>query len=224
MLTLNNISFSYDKKNNILKQVSFAVQKGEIVAILGSSGSGKSTLLNIIAGLEFADTGDIILDGENITTRECEKRNIGLIFQDYALFPHLNVEKNVGFALKKPKAAVVDEMLELVKMQAFKKRYPYELSGGEQQRVAIARSLAARPSVLLLDEPFSNLDAGLKKEVRREVKSILKQSRTTAILVTHDIEDAYDLATRIIMLSDGRVSQIIENNPKKENENTLEKE
>lgn len=220
MLTLNNISFSYDKKNNILKQVSFAVQKGEIVAILGSSGSGKSTLLNIIAGLEFADTGDIILDGENITTRECEKRNIGLIFQDYALFPHLNVEKNVGFALKKPKAAVVDEMLELVKMQAFKKRYPYELSGGEQQRVAIARSLAARPSVLLLDEPFSNLDAGLKKEVRREVKSILKQSRTTAILVTHDIEDAYDLATRIIMLSDGRVSQIIENNPKKESENT----
>lgn len=220
MLTLNNISFSYGKKNNILKQVSFDIKRGEIVAILGSSGSGKSTLLNIIAGLEFADTGDIILDGENITTRECEKRNIGLIFQDYALFPHLNVEKNVGFALKKPKAAVVDEMLELVKMQAFKKRYPYELSGGEQQRVAIARSLAARPSVLLLDEPFSNLDAGLKKEVRREVKSILKQSRTTAILVTHDIEDAYDLATRIIMLSDGRVSQIIENNPKKESENT----
>lgn len=211
MLSLNNISFSYDKKNKILDQVSFQVNKGEIIAILGSSGSGKSTLLNIIAGLTFASEGEIILAGENITETECEKRNIGLIFQDYALFPHLNVEKNVAFALDTPKSPIVGEMLELVKMTAFKKRYPYELSGGEQQRVAIARSLAAKPSVLLLDEPFSNLDANLKKQVRSEVKAILKQSGTTAILVTHDIEDAYDLATRIIVLAEGKVSEIIEN-------------
>ena len=208
MLSLNNISFSYDPKKRILDQVGFEIKKGEITAILGSSGSGKSTLLHLIAGLAFPDSGQILLNQVDITRLPCEKRSIGLIFQDYALFPHLTVEKNVGFALKSHRLPLVDEMLDLVKMRAFKKRYPHELSGGEQQRVAIARSLAARPDVLLLDEPFSNLDANLKKEVRREMKAILRVSKTTAVLVTHDVEDAYDLADKVIYLKEGKVERI----------------
>lgn len=208
MLSLKGISFSYDDKKEILDDVSFDVKKGEIVAILGSSGSGKSTLLHIICGLEFPKKGNIFLNETDITKLECEKRNIGLVFQDYALFPHLNVEKNVGFSLKSHKSKVVDEMLELVNMSEYRRRYPYELSGGEQQRIAIARSLAAKPQVLLLDEPFSNLDANLKKQVRNEMKSILQKSDTTVILVTHDVEDAHDLATKIIYLKDGKIERI----------------
>lgn len=219
MLSLNNISFSYDRQNKILDQVNFQIEKGEITAILGNSGSGKSTLLNIIAGLEFPMEGQIVLGQTDITDLPCEKRNIGLIFQDYALFPHLTVEKNVGFALHSHRLPVVDEMLDLVKMKSFKKRYPYELSGGEQQRVAIARSLASKPELLLLDEPFSNLDANLKKQVRREIKSILRKSQITAILVTHDVEDAYDLASRIIYLKDGRVDRIEKNSPPETGDN-----
>lgn len=208
MLSLKNISFSYDGKHQVLEDVSFDVKQGEIIAILGSSGSGKSTLLNIIAGLEFPTGGKTMLNDVDITNLECEKRKIGLIFQDYALFPHLTVEKNVAFSLKDKKDKIVEEMLGLVKMSSYKKRYPYELSGGEQQRVAIARSLVAQPQVLLLDEPFSNLDANLKKQVRTEIKEILKHSGTTAILVTHDIEDAYDLASAIVYLKSGKVEKI----------------
>lgn len=211
MLSLKNINFYYGK-NKILDDVSFNVDKGEIIAVLGSSGSGKSTLLNIICGLETVSSGSIFLNGKDITNLECEKRNIGLVFQDYALFPHLTVEKNVGFALKSSKDPIIDSMLDLVKMKSFKKRYPYELSGGEKQRVAIARSLAAKPSILLLDEPFSNLDANLKEEVRKDIKEILKKSNTTAVIVTHDIEDAYDLADRIIYIKNGKVDKIVDNN------------
>ena len=211
MLNLKNINFYYGK-NKILDDMNFNVDKGEIIAVLGSSGSGKSTLLNIICGLETVSSGSIFLNGKDITNLECEKRNIGLVFQDYALFPHLTVEKNVGFALKSSKDPAVDTMLDLVKMKSFKKRYPYELSGGEKQRVAIARSLAAKPSILLLDEPFSNLDANLKAEVRNDIKEILKKSNTTAVIVTHDIEDAYDLADRIIYIKDGKVDKIVDNN------------
>ena len=211
MLSLKNINFYYGK-NKILDDVSFNVDKGEIIAVLGSSGSGKSTLLNIICGLETVSSGSIFLNGKDITNLECEKRNIGLVFQDYALFPHLTVEKNVGFALKSSKDPIIDSMLDLVKMKSFKKRYPYELSGGEKQRVAIARSLAAKPSILLLDEPFSNLNANLKKEVRKDIKEILKKSNTTAVIVTHDIEDAYDLADRIIYIKNGKVDKIVDNN------------
>ena len=211
MLSLKNINFYYGK-NKILDDVSFNVDKGEIIAVLGSSGSGKSTLLNIICGLETVSSGSIFLNGKDITNLECEKRNIGLVFQDYALFPHLTVEKNVGFALKSSKDPIIDSMLDLVKMKSFNKRYPYELSGGEKQRVAIARSLAAKPSILLLDEPFSNLDANLKEEVRKDIKEILKKSNTTAVIVTHDIEDAYDLADRIIYIKNGKVDKIVDNN------------
>lgn len=212
MLNLDNVSFSYDKKKMILNNISFKVNEGEIVAILGSSGSGKSTLLNIIAGLEFPTAGTLHLEDKDITKLQCEKRDIGLVFQDYALFPHLNVEKNIAFSLKSHKDPIVDKMLNLIRMKEYKKRYPYELSGGEKQRVAIARSLAANPKVLLLDEPFSNLDANLKKSVRKEIKEILQRTNTTAILVTHDIEDAHDLADRIIYIKDGQIDKIIKNN------------
>lgn len=211
MLSLKNISFSYEKNIKVIDDLSFDVNSGEIIAILGGSGSGKSTLLNLITGLEYVDSGKIILNGKDITNLECEKRDIGMIFQDYALFPHLNVEKNVGFALKSYKDPIVDSMLRLVKMQDYKKRYPYELSGGEKQRVAIARSLAANPKILLLDEPFSNLDANLRVEVRKEVKNILTESKITAIIVTHDIDDAYDLANRIIYIKQGKIEKIEEN-------------
>lgn len=205
MISLDNISFYYEKDKMILKDISFEMKKGEILAILGKSGSGKSTLLNIISGLEFPTSGKIFLEGKDITNLECEKRNIGLVFQDYALFPHLNVEKNVAFSLKKFDEKIVDEMLDLVKMKEYKKRYPHELSGGEKQRVAIARSLAAKPKILLMDEPFSNLDTELKAGVRAEIKSILEKAKQSAIIVTHDIEDAKFLADRIIYVKNGRV-------------------
>lgn len=210
MLSLKNISFYYNKNQMILQDINLEVKQGELIAILGSSGSGKSTLLNLVAGLEKVSVGQILLDQKDITDVVCEKRNIGMVFQDYALFPHLTVEKNVGFALKSYKDPIVDTMLKLVKMESFKKRYPYELSGGEKQRVAIARSLAAQPKVLLLDEPFSNLDADLRYKVRKEVKEILTQANITSIMVTHDIDDAYDIADRIVFLKQGRIDRIEE--------------
>lgn len=212
MLNLKNISFSYEKGKNVLEDISFEIKQGEIVAILGSSGSGKSTLLNIISGLEFAKSGKILLEENDITNIPCEKRNIGMVFQDYALFPHLSVAKNIAFSLKKYDEKIVDEMLELVRMKGYKKRYPHELSGGEKQRIAIARSLVAKPKVLLLDEPFSNLDYELKASLREELKEILKKSKTTVIIVTHDIEDAKTLAERIIRIKDGKVEKNNKNN------------
>ncbi|MDO4754579.1 MAG: ABC transporter ATP-binding protein [Bacillota bacterium] len=211
MLKVSGIEFSYDKKNKILDGVSFEVAEGEVVAVLGGSGSGKSTLLSIIVGLEEPGAGEIILEGRNITEIPCEKRGIGLVFQDYALFPHLNVEKNVGFALKRGQEERITEMLELVRMQEYRKRYPYELSGGEKQRIAIARSLAAGPKLLLMDEPFSNLDANLRSAVRQEIKGIIKKAKITVILVTHDIEDATELSDRIIYLKNGRIDRIVVN-------------
>lgn len=214
MLEVKKIAFSYDKKSKVLDGVDFKVGEGEVVAILGGSGSGKSTLLSIIVGLEAPTGGRIFLEGADITDTACEKRGIGLVFQDYALFPHLNVEKNVGFGLKRgrrEKEERIVEMLELVNMQAYRKRYPYELSGGEKQRVAIARTLAPSPRLLLLDEPFSNLDADLRAKVRKEVKSIINRAGITAILVTHDIEDAKELANRIIYLKNGRVEKVEQN-------------
>lgn len=205
MINLDKISFYYEKDKMILNEISFSMEKGEILAILGKSGSGKSTLLNIIAGLDFPTSGKIYLEGKDITNLECEKRDIGLVFQDYALFPHLTVEKNVAFSLKKYDEKIVDEMLELVKMKDYKKRYPHELSGGEKQRIAIARSLVAKPKILLMDEPFSNLDTELKEGVRAEIKSILEKAKQSAIIVTHDIEDAKFLADRIIYVKNGRV-------------------
>lgn len=213
MLRLEEVEFSYDGKKKILDRVGFEVKAGEVVAILGGSGSGKSTLLNLIVGLEEPSGGKIFLEGADITNVPCEKRGIGLVFQDYALFPHLTVEKNVGFGLKRgqEKEPRIKKMLDLVKMQDYRKRYPYELSGGEKQRIAIARSLAPGPKLILFDEPFSNLDADLRASVRKEIRSIIDAAKITALLVTHDFEDATELSDRIVYLKDGKIDKIVEN-------------
>lgn len=208
-VVIKNLSFKYkNAKDYQIKNFNLEIEKGEIVALLGPSGSGKSTILRLISGLEIPNGGEIIVNNNTLYNKdifvEPEKRGIGMVFQDYALFPHMTAEKNVLFGVgnvnKNERQRILDEVLELVDMKEYKKRYPHELSGGQQQRIAIARALAPKPSLLLLDEPFSNLDADLRKRIRNEIKEILKKSNTTSIFVTHDIEDAKDVADRIISL------------------------
>ena len=208
----SNISFKYlNSKSDNIKDFNIELDRCEILAILGESGSGKSTMLRIIAGLEEAykgkmQIGDKVIFSENMFV-EPENRGIGMVFQDYALFPHMTVKKNIQYGLRKKskqeKEKITKEMLELVNLVEHKDKYPYELSGGQQQRVAIARAIAPRPSVLLLDEPFSNLDANLQEKIRKEIKDILKKAQITAIFVTHDKEDARVLADKVIVLKDG---------------------
>lgn len=208
----SDISFKYlNSKSDNIVDFNIELDKCEILAILGESGSGKSTMLRIIAGLEEAykgkmRIGDKVIFSESMFV-EPEKRGIGMVFQDYALFPHMTVKKNIQYGLRKmsksEKEKITMEMLELVNLVDHKDKYPYELSGGQQQRVAIARAIAPRPSVLLLDEPFSNLDANLQQKIRREIKDILNKAQITAIFVTHDKEDAKVLADKVIVLKDG---------------------
>ncbi|MBZ4684141.1 MAG: iron(III) transport system ATP-binding protein [Fusobacteriaceae bacterium] len=225
-IKLENINFKYDKKT-ILENINFSVKKGEVLAILGESGSGKSTILRIISGLETPQTGKIIIDNHTILDKNInyppEKRNLGMVFQDYALFPHLNIEKNITFGIshfdKKKKEDILNKMLKLVKLEEHREKYPHELSGGQQQRVAIARTLATNPKLLLLDEPFSNLDSNLQSSIRKEIKSIIDTQKTTTIFVTHNKEDAIDIADRVVIIKDGKIIQIdtpenILNNPK----------
>ncbi|MDP0488820.1 MAG: ABC transporter ATP-binding protein [Fusobacterium sp. JB021] len=207
-ISINNLYFKYDKED-ILKDFNLEIKRGEIIAILGKSGSGKSTLLRILSGFEQPYKGSILIDDKVLiddkTNVPTEKRNIGMLFQDYALFPHLTVEKNIEFGLKKKnKSEKVKEMLELVEMEGFGKRFPHELSGGQQQRIALARSLAPSPNLILLDEPFSNLDTELKEHIREHLKSIIKKSNTTAIFVTHDFADT-SIADKIIYLENGKI-------------------
>ena len=205
---LNNINFEYVKNNLILDDFSLEIKKGDIAALIGNSGSGKSTILRILSGLETPITGEVIVNDQVLFNKKVsinpEKRNVGMVFQDYALFPHLSVKKNIYFGLhgktKDEKDKIVHDVLELVNLKHKINNYPYELSGGEQQRIALARSLATNPDVLLLDEPFSNLDANLKKQIRKELKQIIKKADITCIFVTHDIEDANDIADEIINL------------------------
>lgn len=205
---LNNINFEYVKNNLILDDFSLEIKKGDIAALIGNSGSGKSTILRILSGLETPITGEVIVNDQILFNKKIsinpEKRNVGMVFQDYALFPHLSVKKNIYFGLhgktKDEKDKIVNDVLELVNLKHKINNYPYELSGGEQQRIALARSLATNPDVLLLDEPFSNLDANLKKQIRKELKQIIKKADITCIFVTHDIEDANDIADEIINL------------------------
>lgn len=191
-----------------------AIHAGEFVTLLGPSGCGKSTTLRLIAGFEQPNSGTITLNGQTVAGDgrylPPEKRQIGMVFQDYALFPHLNVADNVSFGLKGDKAqkrARMSEMLELVGLAGYGKRMPYELSGGQQQRVALARALAPAPALILLDEPFSNLDAALRAQVRAEVRNILKQAQTTCLFVTHDQEEALSLSDRIAVMIDGTIRQ-----------------
>lgn len=205
-LTIENLNFSYNTKLDALfKEFNLSVEEGDILAILGNSGCGKSTLLRIISGLEVCANGTIkvgntVFQGNNIFI-PVEKRNIGFVFQDYALFPFMTVEQNIRFGMKEPKFGRMHELLELTHLNGLEKRYPHELSGGQQQRTALARTLASRPTLLLMDEPFSNLDTNLVTELRKDLKYILKSQKITTILVTHNREDADYLADRIIELS-----------------------
>jgi ABC-type Fe3+/spermidine/putrescine transport system ATPase subunit len=213
MLTISAISKSFGP-TPALTRVSFDVARGEIVALLGPSGCGKSTLLSIIAGLQTADEGDVLWEGRSVCAIPPHQRGFGLMFQDYALFPHLNVFENVAFGLKMLKLPgveirqKVDEALALVGLPGAARRDVHRLSGGEQQRVALARSLAPHPHLLMLDEPLGSLDRNLREHLTGELRTILHQMQQTAIYVTHDIEEAFALADRIVLLNAGQVEQI----------------
>ncbi len=195
--------------------VDLDLREGELVAVLGPSGCGKTTLLRLIAGFETPDAGTIAVGGELVAgagrSVPPERRRIGMVFQDYALFPHLRVEANVAFGLARRSAAdrraLTRDTLALVGLEQKADRYPHELSGGEQQRVALARALAPQPEIVLLDEPFSSLDATLRAGLRRDVETILREAAATALLVTHDQEEALSLADRVAVMRDGRIQQ-----------------
>ena len=211
-LSVENLSFKYKNAPALVVDgFSMAMDKGEIVALIGDSGSGKSTILRLLTGLEEPAGGQITLDSQILfdpgkkINLEPQKRHIGMIFQDYALFPHLSVLGNIKFAMdkgsRKEKEAKAMELLSLVKLEDHGKKYPHECSGGQQQRIAIARALAADPKLLLLDEPFSNLDARLRASVREEVQGIIRKVGMSAILVTHDAEDVSACADRAIEMA-----------------------
>ena len=195
-------------------EVSLTIDKGEIFALLGSSGCGKSTLLRVLAGFERATSGRVTLEGVDIASLPPYERPINMMFQSYALFPHLNVWDNIAFGLKRqglPKAQVdvrVQEMLQLVRLESFAKRKPHQLSGGQQQRVALARSLAKQPKLLLLDEPLGALDRKLREQTQFELVAILQSVGVTCVMVTHDQEEAMSMASRIAVMSNGRVLQV----------------
>jgi iron(III) transport system ATP-binding protein len=202
-------------QNPVINDLSLSVEKGAFLTLLGPSGCGKTTTLRLIAGFENPDSGEISIAGQTVATPRHslapEKRRVGMVFQDYALFPHINVAKNIAFGLQgdaQSKQRRVDEMLELVDLSGLGKRMPYELSGGQQQRVALARALAPDPAILLLDEPFSNLDTALRAQVRAQVRSILQQAGSTAIFVTHDQEEALSLSDKVAVLFDGHLAQL----------------
>jgi iron(III) transport system ATP-binding protein len=196
-------------------EVCLTAQPGELVTLIGPSGCGKSTTLRLVAGLERPDSGTIRIAGEEVAGRRCwvppERRRVGLVFQDHALFPHLTVARNVAFGIAKLGRAEqrrrVGEVLDLVRLADLAARYPHELSGGEQQRVALARALAPRPAVVLLDEPFSSLDETLRAQVRAETVGALRETGTTAMLVTHDQTEALSLGDRVVVMRDGLVEQ-----------------
>jgi sulfate transport system ATP-binding protein len=197
-----------------LSDVSFEVEGGSLTALLGPSGSGKSTLLRIIAGLEFPDSGDIVISGEDATALKPQKRNVGFVFQHYAAFKHMTVRDNVAFGLtvrKRPKTEIrerVDRLLKLVQLEAFGNRYPAQLSGGQRQRMALARALAPEPEVLLLDEPFGALDARVRAELREWLRRLHDEVHVTTIFVTHDQVEAMDVASQIAVMNDGRIEQV----------------
>jgi iron(III) transport system ATP-binding protein len=214
LLTLAGVSHHY-QNNATFSNLDFSLAKGQIGCLLGPSGCGKTTALRCIAGFETVSSGEIRLNGKLVSDAlfhvSAEKRQIGMVFQDYALFPHLNVEKNIAFGLhrheRRERQKRVDELLDVVGLQAFKHAYPHQLSGGQQQRVALARALAPKPDLLLLDEPFSNLDVSLRERLGLEVRAILKQQNATAILVTHDQNEAFAIADEIGILHQGEIQQ-----------------
>ena len=216
-LLVRNVSKTHRRASSpAVRDASFELENGRLLALVGESGSGKTTLLRLIAGLESPDAGTISVDGGTLSSPGLvvppEQRGIGLVFQHHALFPHLTVARNIEFGLRhlprEERRRLVEPLLDLVNLPGFGRRYPHELSGGERQRIALARALAPNPRVLLLDEPFSSLDARLRHSIRDETRAILKERGATAILVTHDTDDALSIADRIVVLKDGQVQQI----------------
>ncbi len=204
---------SYDTAP-IVRRVSFSAPTAAITALIGPSGSGKTTLLRLIAGLEIADKGRILIAGRDVTTTTVQCRGIGLVFQGYALFPHLSVEDNIAFGLrvrKQPREQIearVTEMLRLVQLEHLRRRRPADLSGGQRQRIAFARALATEPAVLLLDEPFGALDARVRAELREWLTHLHEETRTTTLLVTHDQDEALEVSQHVVVLLDGEVAQM----------------
>ncbi len=213
-LQVSNIHSSY-QKTVVLEGLDLTVEKGEIVALLGPSGCGKTTLLRAIAGLQNVSAGEIKINGKTVVSEKefvaSEKRGIGMIFQDYALFPHLTVAENILFGVKQVdkanKAVRLEKMLALVKLDGLGERYPHELSGGQQQRVSIARALAYEPEVLLLDEPFSNIDAKVRREMMLEIRNILKSHNISAVFVTHSKDEAFVFADQLALFNHGKIVQ-----------------
>ena len=215
LLEINDVSVSFGD-TEVLSGITLELESKQLLAVLGASGAGKSTLMRLIAGFDSVGAGSIVLDGEILSdsskTVAPEKRSIGIVPQDSALFPHLNVSQNIGFGLsvlsKEAKAERVGELLRLIRMEEFASRMPQELSGGQVQRVALARALAPRPKLVLLDEPFSALDAELRGQLREEVRQVLRAEGATAVLVTHDQEEALSLADRVAVLREGKIIQV----------------
>ena len=210
-LKVSNLKKIYDKDEPIIKSLNFSVDKGEIISFIGESGSGKTTFLRCLAGLEEITSGKIELNGKILndsnTLIQSHKRKIGFVFQDYPLFPHLNVTENIILNLEKKYRSSLENILDLTNLNLLKKRYPHELSGGEQQRVAIARAIIREPDLLLLDEPFSNLDSAIKSQIKSEIKRIVKDLNITTILVTHDIKDSLEISDRILIFKAGVLQQ-----------------
>lgn len=212
-ILVENISKTFGNYQ-ALRQVNLEIKNGSLVGLLGPSGSGKSTLLRILAGLEIPDSGRVWLEGQDASKYPLQEREIGFVFQNYALFSHLTVAKNVSFGLdlrnveNKLKKQRVHELLQLVQLEKFADRYPHQLSGGQRQRVALARALAVEPKVLLLDEPFAALDAKIRKQLRSWLRTLHQQISVTTIFVTHDHQEAMELAHEIVILDHGRILQV----------------
>ncbi|HEY5741063.1 MAG TPA: sulfate ABC transporter ATP-binding protein [Terrimicrobiaceae bacterium] len=216
-IQIRNITKRFGKFS-ALKSVDFTVEGGELVALLGPSGSGKTTLLRVIAGLEFADEGQILFGERDVTSQNAYERRAGFVFQHYALFQHLSVFENIAFGLRVRKRsqrpsepqirARVEQLLETIQMANFAKRLPSQLSGGQRQRVAFARALAIEPEVLLLDEPFGALDAKVRRELRHWLRRFHDTTHLTSLFVTHDQEEAFDVADRVVIIDQGEVQQI----------------
>ena len=211
ILEIKNLSHSYGETNQVIQNINLEIEKSDRVAILGPSGCGKSTLLRLIAGLEKPNLGQIVIDGTVVSTEKLieppEKRKIGLVVQEKALFPHLSVYDNIGFGIKKniDKKSITNDLLELLKIDSLKNKYPHEISGGEQQRVALARSLAPNPKLLMLDEPFSALDKDLKGVLYEEISQVFSERSSTILLVTHDSQEAEIMTKRQMKMEKGQL-------------------
>jgi len=210
-LEVKNLVKFFDSEYPIIKDLSFSVKKGQLISFLGESGSGKTTFLKCIAGLEKINSGSISLNSKYLNNTDVfvkpQSRKIGFVFQDYPLFPHLNLEANITFNLEKKYHSKLEYILKLTGLKFLVDRYPHELSGGEQQRACIARALIREPELLLLDEPFSNLDSAIKESMKEEIYRIVKETNTTTILVTHDINDAMNISDKILIFKAGVLQQ-----------------